>query len=651
MRWSVASLVAAASLLLLSRPARALDSPAVDEELEEEALGPRGNLRTRADDVSFDARSRTLELSGDVRVDAAPFHLRSDRIKLTRTRFGVEVEGKGSLAFCPCLGTPLTVDFARAIVAPPGDLILASPTLRVYGVPVMHLPVFWLRSDEKLGVLPPDIAYRGQDGLFVGEGIHVPFRTGAGKNAIDLRAGAYLVRGFAVDGRLHTPGSATTIRYDRLPGAPAPALRGTPDATDDGLLVDARGATHNDEVSVAWDVDAIRGRRGVAATTDLDAAAKPWDRGAAEGSLGLGSSFVAATGFRSVSRRGGGATDFDAAGPVTTIRTSGAATSGITYDGTVEGGALRIAAPFGPSPQTVSYARAELGLAGATAIGPVATSLSIRGAGDVAAEPSDSGSDRAGSARARLGVPLVRAYETDDHDPWVHAIEPFAEAAVLHTHGDALLHALPGRAVAAIDGTAPITDVGIVTSLGRWARRQAAELAIAGGAAYGSNSTPSGARPLVRGRLASTLRLLGLSADGGWAFGDPSGAADGFAIVTRARLGLADGLRLLANVAARDGIDPVVARALSDAPLEPSAGFLVREGTTGGATIVIPWSRGFTTTFGADGDATAVELVAARAGFELRDRCNCVTLRVAGSRRLGRDGFDAWLALDFATNR
>ena len=60
-------------------------------------------------------------------------------------------------------GTPLTVEFEKAFVAPPGDLIIKSPTLEFYGVPVMHLPWFWLRSDEKLGVLPPDIAYRGKD--------------------------------------------------------------------------------------------------------------------------------------------------------------------------------------------------------------------------------------------------------------------------------------------------------------------------------------------------------------------------------------------------------------------------------------------------------------------------------------------------------
>ena len=184
---SVVTLALSAVAVLLPRTASAREVSAVDDErggvgegadaaaseadndaIEEEALGPRSNLRTRAQEVSFDASARSLELAGNVRVDSPPFHLTSQRIKLTRTRYGIEIVGKGSLAFCPCLGTPLKVDFEEAIVAPPGDLILKNPTLRFYDVPILPLPYFWLRSDEKLGVLPPDIAYRGHDGLFVG---------------------------------------------------------------------------------------------------------------------------------------------------------------------------------------------------------------------------------------------------------------------------------------------------------------------------------------------------------------------------------------------------------------------------------------------------------------------------------------------------
>ena len=113
-----------------------------------------------------DVRGFSPVTAGNVRVDSPPFHLRAQRIKLTRTRLGIEVDGKGRLAFCPCLGTPLTVDFEKAIVAPPGDLILKAPTLELYGIPVLYLPWFWMRSDEKLGLLPPEVAYRGRDGVF-----------------------------------------------------------------------------------------------------------------------------------------------------------------------------------------------------------------------------------------------------------------------------------------------------------------------------------------------------------------------------------------------------------------------------------------------------------------------------------------------------
>src|SRR4051794_32153827 len=254
-----ASVVATAVLVALAsaREAHARETQSEDDEsdegtaandaLEEEAFGPRSNLRTRAEEVSFDARLRTLELAGNVRVDAPPFHLRSQRIKLTRTRLGIEIVGKGSLAFCPCLGTPLKVDFEEAIVAPPGDLILKNPTLRFYSVPILPLPYFWLRSDEKLGLLPPDVAYRGDDGLYAGGGVHVPWKYRGGKNALDLRGGAYILRGFVADARLRTPSSTTKVRYDRLPS----------DRGDDGLLVDARGATSSGELGTSWDVDVL----------------------------------------------------------------------------------------------------------------------------------------------------------------------------------------------------------------------------------------------------------------------------------------------------------------------------------------------------------------------------------------------------------
>ncbi|AKV02484.1 hypothetical protein AKJ09_09147 [Labilithrix luteola] len=657
---------AALATLFVPSLAFAKESPSVDEDeqdneaLEDEALGPGSNLRTRAERISFDARLRTLELSGNVRVDSAPFHLRSESITLSRTRYGIEVDGKGSLAFCPCLGTPLRVDFDHAIVAPPGDLILRSPTLRIYGVPVLYLPYFWLRSDERLGLLPPDIAWRGQDGFFIGEGIHVPWKQGGGKSSLDLRGGAYLVRGYALDTRLKTPSSYLHVRYDELKGASSPLLLGQVDPdeqtdADTGLLLEARGATASEELGVAWDADMIRGRRGVVSTTELDAAAKPWDRASFEAAV-HGGPFVVSSGIRAVTRRGGNLGDVDAVGPIARARASGAAASGIAYDLTLEGGALRLTnqtpSATSPSAGTLSFARAEIGALAATAMGPLEASLALRGIGDVTADPDRDGTDRAGSARARLGLPLARAYasEGEPNDPWVHVIEPFAEAAVLHAKGDGLLGIAPGRALTGISGTAPLADVGVSTGVGRWGARKALTVDVAGGAAFGSDVVGQAVRPLGRARVAASLSWLGATVDGGYVLGD-SPARSGAVTVAHVRFGPSDGPRVLANVAERNGLDPVLARALSDVGTEPSSGFLTSDGTTGGAGLVVPWSHFLTTSVAADADATNAELVAARGAIELRDRCGCLTLRALAAHRIGRSGVDVWVALDFAADR
>src|SRR4029453_935083 len=91
---------------------------------------------------------------------------------------------------------------------------------------VMYLPWFWMRSDEKVGVLPPDVAYRGQDGLYAGGGVHVPWKDRGARQALDLRGGAYFKGGFVTDVRLRSPIAMTKVRYDRLVGAEAPVLPG-----------------------------------------------------------------------------------------------------------------------------------------------------------------------------------------------------------------------------------------------------------------------------------------------------------------------------------------------------------------------------------------------------------------------------------------
>ena len=145
-----------------------------------------------ADEVRLDVRAGSLVVSGDVRVDEPPFYFSAGALELRRVPIGVELRGSGRVSFCHCLGSPVAVRFTGATVAPPHDAILRNPVLEIFGVPVAWLPLFWLRSSGRVGVLAPEVAWRGRDGLFLGEGIHVPWAPGDREHGLDLRAGGYV---------------------------------------------------------------------------------------------------------------------------------------------------------------------------------------------------------------------------------------------------------------------------------------------------------------------------------------------------------------------------------------------------------------------------------------------------------------------------
>jgi hypothetical protein len=595
-----------------------------------------------ASDVEIDARTREAVLKGDVRVDAPPFHLRSDELRLRRTwRGAIDVEGTGRLTFCPCLGAPLAVRFEEATVAPPGDLILRSPSLEIFGAPVLWLPYFWLRAPEKPGLLPPDVAYRASDGMFLGDGIHLPLKRGSAASALDLRAGGYFEGGSAIDAVLSTETTATRAAWDHLRG--------------DGVTLDAHGAIEVGSerrakgprdapaTTLAWDADAIRGARGVLATTDLGAAAKPFDRAAATTTWRTGD-WTLATSFRATAPRGEDLVAAAAAGPFATLRRAGAIAGAGAYDATIEGGVT------GQPGLTASFAHGETGALLADRWGPVGVSLAARAAGDAAAvgesgAGSRSGLDGAASARVRAALPFGRAFASSGvNDPWIHRLEPAVEGAVLAVHGDDLLGVMPGRGLAAVRGNAWVSDVAIASEQGRWGARIGSEVSVAFGA-VGALDSGTGAQLVARGRAALSASVAALTAE---AARLASPGNTGGALTVRARIGELGGLHLVVLAAERDGVDPVLARALTDAPLEPSGGFLSSTGWTAGARARIPWTPWLATTGGADVDITAQTLVAARGGIELRDACGCVVFRANAAHRIGREGVDAWVTVDLA---
>jgi hypothetical protein len=574
-----------------------------------------------ADEVRFEARAQALEITGHVHVDEPPFHLASDALALRRVPIGAELAGKGTLAFCPCLGTPLAVHFTGATVAPPHDVILRNPVLDVFGVPVAWAPVFWLRDGSRFGVLPPNVEWRGADGLFLGDGVHVPWVKGDATRGLDLEAGAYVDGGVATGASLRTATTQTSVRWDELHG-------------DDGIGIAARGATS----TVAWAADALRGPRAVRATTDLDAAARAFDRAEAEASWRTGG-WTFASGVRDVALRGGDLADLGAGGPVIAARRADALGGVGAYDATLEGGGVT-AAGLG----TTTFARVEGGGTIAGRVGPAGATLDVRGVGDVVDDGTRSGSDGAGEARGTFGVPLVRGFSSGDgEDSWVHRTEPRVEVAGLVQHVSDVLAVPAGRGATAPGAGSWVAALGWSNAVGRQAARSAAEL----DASAGFVGDASEALPALRARASASSGALALRADFARVFGTVG--TYGGAFVARARLGPANGLNVVAHVAERDGVDPVVARTLVDAPLEPASGFLIVSGWTGGARLAVPVGPRVTARGGADVDLDApggAQLVAAAGALELHDPCGCVVVRASVAHRIGREGVDAWVTVD-----
>jgi hypothetical protein len=609
-------------------------------------------VQVHADQIELDAESQKLVLRGNVELDSGPFHLTSDELRLARSSRGVVVEGKGRIAFCPCLAQPLAVAFQGATIAPPGDLFVDQPTLQVFHLPVLWLPFFWLRSPGRVGLLAPDIAYRGQDGMFLGEGVHLPWRTGDTQSGLDVRAGAYLKGGLATEATLKTPDTVTTFRWDHLQSAASSG----PDSAD-GFAADSRGAlgpgSGSTRPSLAWDVDAVRGQRGVVSTTDVDAASRVYDRQAAEVSL-QGGGWTVATALRMTNIRGNGIGDFGAAGPVVSVRRDGTVGEIGAYDARVEAGALT-----GDALVTTSFGRAGAGVLLASHAGPFRATWALRGAGDVGAAGVQTGFDGAGQARMELALPLSRSFQSDEaNDPWRHRIEPHVEAVALGTSGQSLI--LDSPVPDSLSGLAWIADGGVATALGRWAAREAIEARASAGAA---GSDQQSASAVVRWRAAASFPWLGLGAEGAHVLGGEAmvladGAPalpplrgtplsePGYAIAARLRLGPLSSLHLGVLAAGRAGVDPVLARALTDAPLPATMGFLAADGWTGGARLSVPLTAYLTARGGADADLSARTLLAARGALEFHDRCGCVVITANGAERIGRPGVDVWLAVN-----
>ena len=585
-------------------------------------------LTFHAGSLEADPSSRKLELRDDVEVRFDRYRLTSDHLRLAIAPGAVAFEGDGRVAFCPCPDPPVTLGFSGGRITTTGDLIVRFPRLFLFDVPVFALPYFWLRAPSQPGLLFPSISLRGADGLLLGSGVHLPFREADDADrAFDFTAAGYVKGGVEIGARLTTPATSASLIVDHL--------------RRDRLVIAARGALASGGASLAWEADAIRGERGLAATIDLDAAARPFDHAGLEGSIRAASGPVTAGFTAGAIARGARSAGPFVAGPTARFAASGSIGSIGAWSASAGGLLLGNALPDAALP---------LGRAAITAVidarpGPFALRLAAAGRAEIAGDaPSAPSRDAAASARIELDLPLQRAFSRGDGEaPWQHRVAPsIAVAAAASAQRGAFfaplsLAAPPGLGLAA---------GGITTSFGRVAG-PALRLEARGGAALGS----AGVAPLVSGRLTASAPLVAGSLE---VAAVPASRDPGSALIGRARLGASNGLHLALGLAGQTGRGAREARAIADLRSDAPGGelsYLASAGWTGSAEALIPWLGVMESGARADIDLGAGQLLAWRGVTEYRNPCGCLALGASAAHRAGRGGVDVIFTVDLTPVR
>lgn len=559
----------------------------------------------RANRVELETDARTLDLRGSVIIRAERFRLSGERLRLSRSPRGVHVEGGGVLALCPCEAPPVAFGLRSADLAPPNDVLIKSATLRVFGVPVFYWPYLWLRSPNRVGLLPPFVAYRGEEGLLLGSGVHFPLAE-TPSSGLDLRAAGSVLGGARLEARLRSRSARFDVRFDRFRG--------------NALDVRSSAATGGENGSfAALRVDWLAGGRGRLATSELARVVQPSDRFlAAVGQAGAG---VFALALRADAPRSALLGEFGWAGPSLGAGIGGALGRRSRYALFADTQSLH------GSREDAFLARAGAELSASFSLGPLVTSVTSRERALYAGASERSARELTHESRARVAFPLARRYgET------IHGIAPFAEASLT-----------VGSRVAALDD--PVTTSlsaagaryrvvgGFSTSLGA-PRDRAVAAELLGGLTRGGSELA----PVFAGRLRADTALIRAAAEAR-ALSDDA-AADA---LLRVELGPEDALRVGGHVEAARGDVSRTSGVFADDFLLPVASRFDRDGVSAGVRAAVPWGARVTTDGGAEFDVSQSEVLAWWGQVRYRHPCRCMSLSVVGAHRTGRAALDIGL--------
>jgi hypothetical protein len=597
---------------------------------------PPDRLTFHAGHVEADTALRDVTLDHDVQLAYGRYRVTSEHLHLRVDRGTVVFDGDARLALCPCADPPLTFGARGGRFEPQGDLFLIVPRIEIAKQPVFALPILWLRSPDRVGLLPPIVALRGTDGLLLGSGVHLPWRGGA----LDLTAGGFTAGGAEIGAALRTEETRARVTVDRINGT--------------RVALDARGSlAESGAPAVAWDLDAVRGDRARSGTIDLAPAAQPFDTGSAEASLragGGGAGVIAGGGVIARAPRGEGSI---VAGPRAALALGGT----LGHVGSWSAGASGVVLG-GADPRTaLPLGRASIGGEIDARPGPfeLRTSAQARAYYVGAIGGSDAPSrEMSAAASAELALPFARSFasHTAGEAPLVHWITPslLLRGALADEQGT-FFQPIGG----ALPSASWIAAAGLSTSLGRYAGpalRLDARAGVAG-EPHGILRSLLFARLGADGRLAAAT--VSAAAVGARIGGTPVGLADdpgarGYAVLGRTRFGPDGGPFVRVDLGAQGGGNAGEARAIAAGAWAALPGdalaYLAESGVTLGAEMAIPWTRAFRTGARIDADLAAGAVLAVRGIAEYRHPCGCLGLGLLAAHRAGREGVDVAVTVD-----
>lgn len=571
---------------------------------------PSRDLELHAGHVEIEGPLKQLRLSKGVELTVHRYRVTADRLNLERTPQGIVVEGDGRVAFCPCEGPPLTVGFTRATVAPPTDLLLRNNTFRACGVPVFWLPAFWVRSPNKLGLLTPQLAWRGSDGPWLSSGAHVPLSGKAGAtSAAELLTGVYLKGGVDLGLQLRTSTSKTWLRWDHL--------------AQSFWVLDSSGYSPKQEkVSLAWNVDTVLGARGKSGAISFERATRTHDRVRAELSVADTNSLYA-LGLQGDLRR---ASPLGESGDVGTSARWAVGTP-LGDFGRVDSSTQFVGRMSGfEQPRIVAQHASELGFDARP--GP----LSVRGTaherwllGSGANRVFDAGLL---GAELRVGLPLVAQF--GKNRSLAHWLEPFVMAnASLRGMGAAY----QGRAVSPIS----TLQMGLTNKVAPRGEPSAVSVQFRAGAIAEFGRVTHA----LASRWLASANWYALGGDIGWA------GRDSWLSTARARLGKLDRISLRSRLEGRGHTEPMAVRWLLDESWSPwHLGWLSKAGWLLSEDIDLMLGYQVAVSGGVAYDVVREQFVSKRVSASYRHPCGCLAISSVMGWRVGRSGWDAWIAFD-----